>query len=67
MKTDFDKYISDQIQNIEDNLQVGNWDAFKVCYAKNRRTKTMRFIIPITVAASIIMAFVFFSRKSSST
>ena len=34
MKTDFDKYISDQIQNIEDNLQVGNWDAFKVCYAK---------------------------------
>ena len=66
MKTDFDKYISDQIQNIEDNLQVGNWDAFKVCYAKNRRTKTMRFIIPIAVAASIIMAFVFFGRESNS-
>ncbi len=66
MKTDFDKYISDQIQNIEDNLQVGNWDAFKVCYAKNRRTKTMRFIIPIAVAASIIMVFVFFGRESNS-
>lgn len=66
MKTDFDKYISDQIQNIEDNLQVGNWDAFKVCYAKNRRTKIMRFIIPIAVAASIIMAFVFFGRESNS-
>lgn len=65
MKTDFDKYISDQIQNIEDNLQVGNWDAFKVCYAKNRRTKTMRFIIPIAVAASIIMVFVFFGRESN--
>ena len=66
MRTEFDKYISDQIQNIEDNLQVGNWDAFKVCYAKNRRTKTMRFIIPIAVAASIIMAFVFFGRESNS-
>lgn len=66
MKTDFDKYISDQIQNIEDNLQVGNWDAFKVCYAKNRRTKTMRFIIPIAAAASIIMAFVFFGRDNNS-
>lgn len=66
MKTDFDKYISDQIQHIEDNLQVGNWDAFQVCYAKNRRTKTMRFIIPIAVAASIIMAFVFFGRESNS-
>lgn len=66
MKTDFDKYISDQIQNIEDNLQVGNWDAFKVCYAKNRRTKAIRFIMPIAVAASIIMAFVFFGRESNS-
>ena len=59
MKTDFDKYISDQIQNIEDNLQVGNWDAFKVCYAKKRRAKAIRFIVPIAAAASIIMAFVF--------
>jgi hypothetical protein len=66
MKTDFDKYISDQIQNIEDNLQVGNWDAFQVCYAKNRRTKTMRVIIPIAAAASIIMAFVFLGRESNS-
>ena len=65
MRTEFDKFISDQIQNIEDNLQVGNWDAFKVCYAKNRRTKTMRFIIPIAAAASIIMAFVFFGRESN--
>lgn len=66
MKTDFDKYISDQIQHIEDNLQVGNWDAFKVCYAKNRRTKTMRVIIPIAAAASIIMAFVFLGRENNS-
>lgn len=66
MKTDFDKYISDQIQNIEDNLQVGNWDAFQVCYAKNRHTKTMRVIIPIAAAASIIMAFVFLGRESNS-
>lgn len=66
MKTDFDKYISDQIQHIEDNLQVGNWDAFKVCYAKNRRTKTKRVIIPIAAAASIIMAFVFLGRENNS-
>ena len=66
MKTDFDKYISDQIQHIEDNLQVGNWDAFQVCYAKNRRTKTMRVIIPIAAAASIIMAFVFLGRENNS-
>lgn len=66
MKTDFDKYISDQIQNIEDNLQVGNWDAFQVRYAKNRRAKAIRFIMPIAVAASIIMAFVFFGRESNS-
>lgn len=66
MKTDFDKYISDQIQNIEDNLHVGNWDAFQVRYAKNRRAKAIRFIIPIAVAASIIMVFVFFGRESNS-
>lgn len=66
MKTDFDKYISDQIQHIEDNLQVGNWDAFQVRYAKNRRTKTMRVIIPIAAAASIIMAFVFLGRENNS-
>lgn len=66
MRTEFDKYISDQIQNIEDNLQVGNWDAFQVCYAKNRRTKTMRVIIPIAAAASIIMAFVFLGRENNS-
>lgn len=66
MRTEFDKYISDQIQNIEDNLQVGNWDAFQVLYAKNRRAKAIRFIIPIAAAASIIMAFVFFGRKSNS-
>lgn len=66
MRTEFDKYISDQIQNIEDNLQVGNWDAFQVLYAKNRRAKAIRFIIPIAAAASIIMAFVFFGRESNS-
>lgn len=66
MRTEFDKYISDQIQNIEDNLQVGNWDAFQVRYAKNRRAKAIRFIMPIAVAASIIMAFVFFGRESNS-
>lgn len=66
MKTDFDKYISNQIQNIEDNLQVGNWDAFQVRYAKNRRAKAIRFIMPIAAAASIIIAFVFFGSDSNS-
>lgn len=66
MRTEFDKYISDQIQNIEDNLQVGNWDAFQVRYAKNRRAKAIRFIMPIAAAASIIIAFVFFGSESNS-
>lgn len=64
MKTDFDKYISDQIQNIEDSLQVGNWDTFKVRYVKDRRAKAVRFIIPIAAAASIIMVFVLFGGNS---
>ena len=66
MKTEFDKYISDQIQNIEDCLQVGNWNAFQVRHAKYRRAKAIRFIMPVAAAASIIMAFVLFGRESSS-
>lgn len=65
MKTEFDKYISDQIQNIEDCLQVGNWNAFQVRHAKYRRAKAIRFIMPVAAAASIIMAFVLFGRESS--
>lgn len=66
MKTELDKYISDQIQNIEDCLQVGNWNAFQVRHAKYRRAKAIRFIMPVAAAASIIMAFVLFGRESNS-
>ena len=55
MKTDFDKYISDQIQNIEENLQVGNWEKFQTDYARHRRVKTVRFIIPVVAAAAAII------------
>jgi hypothetical protein len=55
MKTDFDKYISDQIQNIEENLQVGNWGKFQKHYARHRRVKMVRFIIPAVAAASAIL------------
>jgi len=55
MKTDFDKYISDQIQNIEDNLRVGNWGKFQTRYARHRGVKMVRIIIPVVAAASAII------------
>ncbi len=55
MKTDFDKYISDQIQNIEENLQVGNWGKFQKHYARHRRVNMVRLIIPIVAAAAAII------------
>jgi len=55
MKTDFDKYISDRIQDIEDNLQVGNWGKFQKHYARHRRIKMVRFIIPVVAAAAAII------------
>ena len=55
MKTDFDKYISDQIQNIEENLQVGNWGKFQTRYARHRGVKMVRIIIPVAAAAAAII------------
>lgn len=59
MKTNFDKYISSQIQDIEDNLKIDHWDEFQTYFAKHKRVKVMRFMIPAVAAASIIIASVF--------
>ncbi len=55
MKTDFDKYISDRMQNIEENLQVGNWGKFQKHYARHRRIKIVRLIIPVVAAAAAMI------------
>ena len=59
MKTDFDKYISDQVQNIEENLQVGNWEKFQTDYARHRRVKMVRLITPAVAAAAAIIVLLF--------
>lgn len=64
MKTGLDKYISNQVQDIEDNLQVGNWDVFKKHYAEHRRRKALRRIAPVVLAASIAIAVALLGKGS---
>ena len=70
MKTNIDKYFSEQINEIETNLIIGDWDNFKVHYAKRKRAKKLRLSLSLVAAASLLTAFVFiglegFDRKEN--
>ena len=53
MKTKFEEYISNQIQNLEDQLQINDWGELKQRYAKHKRTKTLRILVPAVISASL--------------
>lgn len=58
MKTKFEEYISNQIQNLEDQLQINDWGELKQRYAKHKRTKTLRILVPAVISASLALFFV---------
>lgn len=58
MKTELDKYVSEQMEQMENSLQVDNWGVFQSHFAMYKRKRALRFAVYpalVTVVAIVII------------
>ena len=61
MKTDLEKYVFKQMQDIEDNLLIDDWDDFAKQYARHKQIKRIGNYFSVIAAAVVFIGFLFFS------